>query len=105
MTVWKITSKEIVSNIFNALDDDNYIWKKNNICHILYILWRTDNYVYKKQTTILFLSRGYFCFSVNSKIIYFTIVSLFTGRISSLWTKKKSTKKETTVFCLSMLCF
>ena len=44
MTVWKITSKEIVSNIFNALDDDNYIRKKNNICHILYILWRTDNY-------------------------------------------------------------
>ena len=31
MTVWKITSKEIVSNIFNALDDDNYIRKKNNI--------------------------------------------------------------------------
>ena len=59
----------------------------------------------KKQTTILFLSRGYFCFSVNSKIIYFTIVSLFTGGISSLWTKKKRTKKETTVLCLSMLCF
>ena len=43
MTVSKITSKKIVSNIFNALDDDNYVRKKNNICHIFYILWRTDN--------------------------------------------------------------
>ena len=43
MTVSKITSKKIVRNIFNALDDDNYVRKKNNICHIFYILWRTDN--------------------------------------------------------------
>ena len=48
----------------------------------------------KKQTTILFLSRGYFCFSVNSKIIYFAIVSLFTGGISSLRTKKKHEKRD-----------
>ena len=43
MTVSKNTSKEIVSNIFNALDNNNYVQKKNNICHIVYILWRTDN--------------------------------------------------------------
>ena len=51
MTVSKITSKKIVSNIFNALDDDNYVKRKikNKIIFaIFYIFYGVRTIMFKK---------------------------------------------------------
>ena len=75
MHVTTIHKKEIIFAIFYIFYgvQDNYTEK-------MVVPNKFSNVVkkQKKQTTILFLSRCYFGFSITFKIIYFTIISLFT---------------------------
>ena len=102
---WKIISKRMLSIFLMHLTT---IHKIKIIFAIFYIFYGVqDNYTEKRwwyltsSVTLLkktyddsfLIYRWYFGCSITSKIIYFTIASLFTGEVSSEWTFANRVKK------------
>ena len=70
------------------------------------VIHNFDNNV-EKQTKILCLSRFYFCFSISFKIFYFTVASLFIGKVSSgcIFATWKIFKKDDSTLLIYVMLF